>query len=224
MKDIPMERQRILDRILSEKLIPVVRVERPEQAMEVARALLEGGSHIVEITMTVPGALQVIKELSQSLPRDVHIGAGTVLNPKMASDAVDAGARFLVSPSLNLDVIRLAHESQVLVIPGAMTPTEILSAWEAGAELVKVFPAGPLGGPHYIRAIRAPFPDIRLVPTGGVSPENAREYILAGAAAVGMGGELVDKRWVREGAFHRIRESTRRVLQALGTHQRGSET
>jgi 2-dehydro-3-deoxyphosphogluconate aldolase/(4S)-4-hydroxy-2-oxoglutarate aldolase len=215
IKDIPMERQRILDRILSERLIPVVRVDRREQAMEVARALLEGGSHIVEITMTVPGAKEVIRELSQSLPNDVHIGAGTVLNPKMASVAVEAGARFLVSPSLNVDVIRLAHELQVLVIPGAMTPTEILAAWDAGAELVKVFPAGPLGGPQYIRAIRAPFPDIRLVPTGGVNPENAREYILAGAVAVGMGGELVDKGWVREGAFHRIAERTRIVLEAL---------
>lgn len=212
-----MERQTILDRILSEKLIPVVRVERAEQALEVAKALLQGGSHIIEITMTVPGATEVIKELSKSLPKDVYIGAGTVLNPKMASVAVEAGAQFLVSPSLNVHVIRLAHESRVLMIPGAMTPTEILAAWDAGAELVKVFPAGPLGGPQYIRAIKAPFPDIRLVPTGGVSPENAREYILAGAVAVGMGGELVDKESVREGAFHQIAARTRGVLEALGT-------
>lgn len=215
-----MQGKFILDRILSEKLIPVIRVEDPGQALDVVRALLEGGSHIIEITMTVPKAVDLIRELRQKLPEDVYLGAGTVLNATMASLVMEAGAQFLVSPSLNFEVIRLAHDRQVLAIPGAMTPTEILAAWNAGAQLVKVFPAGPLGGPEYIRAIRGPFPDIRLVPTGGVSIETARDYIVAGAVAVGMGGELVDKGAVREGAFQRITEKTRKVLEALATSSR----
>ncbi|MCU0596648.1 MAG: 2-dehydro-3-deoxyphosphogluconate aldolase, partial [Desulfobacterota bacterium] len=146
---------------------------------------------------------------------EVVIGAGTVLDAETAKEAVLAGARFLVSPSLNLDLIHFAREAGVVVIPGAMTPTEIVTAWNAQADLVKVFPAGPVGGPEYIRAIKAPLPQIPLVPTGGVNLQNAAAFIRAGAAALGVGGELVDKKAVAQGNFAVITETAKAFLKAI---------
>lgn len=210
-----MEKEQVKSLILSEKLIPVVRVARAEEAVAVAKALVEGGSHIIEITMTVQGALEAMRDLAGNLPPEVVLGAGTVTHSSTARAAVEAGARFLVSPCLSLDVVETASSMGVLVISGAMTPKEILSAWRAGASLVKVFPVGPLGGPSYIRAIKGPFPEIPLVPTGGVSPSNARDYILAGASAVGMGGELVDRESLARKDWGKISQRTKEVMSQL---------
>jgi 2-dehydro-3-deoxyphosphogluconate aldolase/(4S)-4-hydroxy-2-oxoglutarate aldolase len=210
-----MSKQDFLDRIHSERLIPVVRVATSREALNVAAALVKGGSHLIEITMTVGGALDAIQELRREMPEGIWVGAGTVLDGKTAGQALEAGAQFLVSPSLSMQVISVARQAGVAVIPGAMTPTEILSAWEAEADLVKVFPAGALGGPSYIKALKGPLPQVQLVPTGGVNPQNALKFIEAGAVAVGMGGELVDKASVAEGAWERITQRTRKLLEAL---------
>jgi 2-dehydro-3-deoxyphosphogluconate aldolase/(4S)-4-hydroxy-2-oxoglutarate aldolase len=165
--------------------------------------------------MSVPGAIDTIKELTQKYKDEIIMGAGTVLDPETGRAALLAGAQFIVSPTLNIDLIYLAHRYSAVVIPGAMTPTEILAAWNAGADMVKVFPAAQLGGPEYIKALRAPLPQILLVPTGGVNLQNAGAFIKAGATALGVGGELVDKKAVKEKKFHIITENTRAFLKAI---------
>jgi 2-dehydro-3-deoxyphosphogluconate aldolase/(4S)-4-hydroxy-2-oxoglutarate aldolase len=157
----------------------------------------------------------VIKELTQKYKDEIVMGAGTVLDPETGRAALLAGAQFIVSPTLNLDLIHLAHRYSAVVIPGAMTPTEILTAWNAGADMVKVFPAAQLGGPEYIKAIRGPLPQILLVPTGGVNLQNAGVFIKAGAAALGVGGELVDKKALKEKKYSIITENTRAFLKAI---------
>ena len=204
-----------LAKILEEGVVPVIRVASAEEAMGVAQALKEGGISVIEVTMTVPGAMEVIQEVSQRFKNRVHLGAGTVLDPETARLALLHGARFLVTPSLNLETIRLANRYGAVVIPGALTPTEIVTAWEAGADLVKVFPIGQVGGPAYIRAIKAPLPQIPLVPTGGVNLQNAGEYIQAGAAAIAAGGELVDKKAVAEKKFSIVADNARRFIEEV---------
>ncbi len=191
-----------LAKILEEGVIPVIRVASAEEAMGVAKALKEGGISVIEVTMTVPGAMDVIKEVSQKFKDQVLLGAGTVLDPETARLALINGARFLVTPSLNLATIKMANRYGAVVIPGALTPTEIVTAWEAGADLVKVFPIGQVGGPAYIRAIKAPLPQIPLVPTGSVNLQNAGEFITAGAAALAAGRGLADKKAVAEKKFN----------------------
>jgi 2-dehydro-3-deoxyphosphogluconate aldolase/(4S)-4-hydroxy-2-oxoglutarate aldolase len=165
--------------------------------------------------MSVQGAIDVIKELTQKYKDEIIMGAGTVFDPETGRAALLAGAQFIVSPTLNLDLIQLAHRYSAVVIPGTMTPTEILTAWNAGADMVKVFPAVQLGGPEYIKAIRGPLPQILLVPTGGVNLQNASAFIKAGAVAIGVGGELVDKKAVKEKKFNVITENTRAYLKAI---------
>ena len=210
-----MGKKEILDRMTAEGLIPVIRVTSAKEAMDVAEAIQKGGVTSLEITMTVPGAIGVMRELTQRNKDAIVIGAGTVLDPETGRAALLAGAQFLVSPTLNLDLIRLAHRYGAAVIPGTMTPTEILKAWEAGADLVKVFPAAQLGGPDFIKAIRGPLPQIPLVPTGGVNLQNAGAFIQAGAAVLGVGGELVDKKAVKEKKFSVLTENTRSFLQVI---------
>lgn len=210
-----MEKQKVADLIRAERFIPVVRVATTQEALDVADALKAGGARIIEVTFTVQGALEVIRELRQKFGDEIVLGAGTVLDAESAHDALLAGAEFLVSPALDMDVVRFAKESNRVVIPGAMTPTEILNAWRAGADMVKVFPAGRLGGPEYIKSVRGPFPDIPLVPTGGVDLKSAALYIKAGAAALGIGGELVDKKAVAEKNFDRISKSTKAFIKAI---------
>ncbi len=210
-----MEKRQILDRMISEGLIPVIRVASAGEAMDVADAIKKGGVTFIEITMSVPGAIEVIKELTGKYRDDIIMGAGTVLDPETGRAALLAGAQFIVSPTLNVDLIYLAHRYSAVVIPGAMTPTEILTAWNAGADMVKVFPAVQAGGAEYIRAIRSPLPQILLVPTGGVNLQNAGAFIKAGAAALGVGGELVDKQAVKEKKFHIITENTRAFLRII---------
>jgi 2-dehydro-3-deoxyphosphogluconate aldolase/(4S)-4-hydroxy-2-oxoglutarate aldolase len=210
-----MEKREVFNRMMSEGLIPVIRVTSAQEAMDVADAIKEGGVSFIEITMSVQGAIDVIKELTQKYKDEIIMGAGTVLDPETGRVALLAGAQFIVSPTLNVDLIHLAHRYSVVVIPGAMTPTEILAAWNAGADMVKVFPAAQLGGADYIRALRAPLPQILLVPTGGVNLQNAGDFIKAGVAALGVGGELVDKKAVKEKKFHIITENTRAFLKTI---------
>jgi len=210
-----MEKLEVFNRMMSEGLVPVIRVASAREAMDVADAIKEGGITCIEITMTVQGAIDVIKELTQKYKDEIIMGAGTVLDPETARAALLAGAQFIVSPTLNLDLIHLAHRYSAVVIPGTLTPTEILAAWNAGADMVKVFPAAQLGGPEYIKAIRGPLPQILLVPTGGVNLQNAGAFIKAGAAALGVGGELVDKKAIKEKKFHIVTENTRAFLKTI---------
>jgi len=210
-----MDKREVFNRMMSEGLIPVIRVTSAQEAIDVADAYKEGGGSLIEITMSVQGAIDVIKELSRKYGDEIIMGAGTVLDPETGRTALLAGAQFIVSPTLNLDLIHLAHRYSVMVIPGTMTPTEILTAWNAGADLVKVFPVAQLGGPEYIKALRGPLPQILYVPTGGVNLQNAGAFIKAGAAAIGVGGELIDKKAVKEKKFHIITENTRAFLRAI---------
>jgi 2-dehydro-3-deoxyphosphogluconate aldolase/(4S)-4-hydroxy-2-oxoglutarate aldolase len=201
--------------MVAEGLIPVIRASSAAGALKVAQAIQQGGAGFLEITMTVPGGMEVIKELKGQFKDTVIIGAGTVLDPETGRTALLAGAQFLVSPTFNLEVIRMAHRYSAVVIPGALTPTEILAAWEAGADLVKVFPAGPLGGPRYVKALKGPLPQILLLPTGGVDLKNVGDFIRAGASVVAVGGELVDERAVKEENFGVLTRNTRAFLKAI---------
>ena len=207
--------------MVAEGLLPVIRASSAREAIDVAEAIKEGGVSFLEITMTVQGAIDVIKELTQKYRDEIVMGAGTILDPETGRAALLAGAQFIVSPALNLDLIQLAHRYSAVVIPGAMTPTEILTAWNAGADMVKVFPAAQLGGPEFLKAIRGPLPQILLVPTGGVNLQNAGAFIKAGATALGVGGELVDKKAVKEKKFNVITENARAFLKVIKEARQG---
>src|SRR6266702_3368807 len=210
-----MDKQKVRDRITEIGIVPVVRASSPRDARIAADAVCEGGIPIVEITLTVPGAIDVIRELTKNAASDVLVGAGTVLNAEAARRCLDAGAQFLVSPGLNLQVIHLAVAEGKVMMAGALTPTEVITAWEAGSDLVKVFPCGQLGGAKYIKALRGPLPQVPLVPTGGVNLHTAAEFIEAGAAALGVGGELVDSEALRSGQPEIIVENSRKFLAVV---------
>lgn len=210
-----MTRENIACAITETGIVPVIRATSPEQALKAAEAVHRGGIRTIEITMTVPGAIRVMEKLAEQLKGQVLLGAGTVLDPETARAAILAGAEFLVAPSLNVKVIEMAHRYSKVVLPGALTPTEVLAAWEAGADFVKVFPAGNVGGPKYIKALKAPFPHIELVPTGGVNLETATDFLLAGAAALGVGGELVDAKALAAGRVEVIEENARKFLACV---------
>lgn len=207
-----MDRQKVRDRIVEIGVVPVVRASSAEEARMAADAVREGGIPIAEITMTVPGAVEVIRELTKSSPGGVLVGAGTVLNVEAAKQCLDAGAEFLVSPGLNLQVIRLAAQEGKLMMAGALTPTEVMMAWDAGSDFVKVFPCGQVGGAKYIKALKGPLPQVPLVPTGGVNLNTAAEFIEAGAAALGVGGELVLADALKSGRPEMIVENARKFL------------
>jgi 2-dehydro-3-deoxyphosphogluconate aldolase / (4S)-4-hydroxy-2-oxoglutarate aldolase len=187
-----MDKAHVKKRIEEIGIVPVIRATSAAEASFAAEAIWRGGISIAEITMTVPGALEVISELTRTMP-EILVGAGTVLNPEAAKRCIDAGAKFLVSPGLNVKTIELANREKILIMAGALTPTEVITAWEAGADYVKVFPCGQMGGASYIRALRGPLPDVALVPTGGVNLDTAPDFIQAGSAALGVGGELLKK-------------------------------
>lgn len=207
-----MDKQKVRERILEIGVVPVVRASSQREARMAADAVCEGGIPIVEITMTVPGALDVIRELTKSGSEDVLVGAGTVLNVDAARRCLDAGAEFLVSPGLNLEVVKLVGAEGKLMMAGALTPTEIIMAWEAGSDFVKVFPCGQVGGAKYIKALKGPLPQVPLVPTGGVSLATAAEFIEAGAAALGVGGECVQAEALKSGKPEIIVENARKFL------------
>jgi len=209
-----MERGKQIDRIEQSGIIAIVRFDRSEELVRVARAVSEGGVNVIEFTMTIPSALRTIEEAAQELGDQVLIGAGTVLDSETARAAILAGAEFIVAPTLNRQVIELCHRYDKVVIPGAYTPTEILSAWEWGADFVKVFPA-EIGGPAYFKAVRAPLPQVKLIPVGGVSLDNTAEFIRAGAAAIAVGGNLVEKKAVAEGRYAHLTELARRFSEAV---------
>ena len=210
-----MNKQQIRDRILEIGLVPVVRASSAAEALLAAEAVCTGGIPIVEITMTVPGAVEVIRELQRSVLAGVLIGAGTVLDAETARRCVDAGAEFLVSPGLNLPTVEFAAREGKLMLAGALTPTEVMMAWNGGADLVKIFPCGQVGGAKYIKALKGPFPQIPLVPTGGVNLNTAAEFIEAGAAALGVGGELVQGEALKSGKPEAIVENARQFLAVV---------
>ncbi len=191
----------------------IIRVNQAAQLVNIAQALQAGGLSCIEITMTTPGALRAIEEASGKL-EGVLMGAGTVLDAPTARQAILAGAQFLVTPTVKPDVIEMAHRYGVVVIPGAMTPTEILTAWELGADMVKVFPADVLG-PGYLKAVHGPLPQIPLVPTGGITADNADEFMKAGAALVSASSWLVDKKAVAEGRYEILTEQARALVAAV---------
>ena len=187
-----MNKADVIKQIREIGIIPVVRATTTEEAMRVIDAIREGGISVLEITMTVPNAFSVIEQVTTRFGSDALVGAGTVLDAEDAKSCIASGAEFIVSPALNLDTIAYCREQDVTVMPGALTPTEVVQAWNAGADFVKIFPAGAVGGPSYLKALKAPLPQIELVPTGGVSLKTAADFIKAGAAALGVGSDLVD--------------------------------
>jgi len=207
-----MNKQQVRDKIVGIGVVPVVRASSPAEALLAAQAVCDGGIPIVEITMTVPGAVEVIRELRKSALSGVLVGAGTVLDVETARRCLDAGAEFLVSPGLNVPTVEFAVREGKLIMAGALTPTEVITAWNAGADFVKVFPCGQVGGAKYIKALKGPLPQIPLVPTGGVNLNTAAEFIEAGSAALGIGGELVQSDALKSGKLEVIVESARRFL------------
>ncbi len=203
-----------LQLILDTGIIAIVRVASASDAIEVCGAVARGGVKTIEVTMTVPGAIDAIREFKQQAKDEVLLGAGTVLDPETARIVILNGADFIVSPNLNIDVIRMAHRYGKLVIPGTFTPTEILAAWDAGADIVKVFPAGVVG-PQYLKDIKGPLPQIRLTPTGGVTLENTPEFIRAGASCVSVATALVDKKAIADKNFDVITEKARQFIEAV---------
>jgi 2-dehydro-3-deoxyphosphogluconate aldolase/(4S)-4-hydroxy-2-oxoglutarate aldolase len=210
-----MNKQKVRNRIAEIGVVPVVRASSSHEALIAAEAVCNGGIPIVEITMTVPGAVEVIRELSKSSGSDVLIGAGTVLDPDTARRCLDAGAQFLVSPGLNLATVELAVREKMLIMAGALTPTEVITAWNAGSDFVKIFPCGQVGGAKYIKALKGPLPEIPLVPTGGVNLNTAAEFIEAGAAALGIGGELVQADALKSGKSQIITENARKFVEIV---------
>ena len=207
-----MDKDKVRDRIVEIGIVPVVRASSAREARIAADAVCEGGIPIVEITMTVPGAVEVIRELAKDSSSSVLVGAGTVLNAEAARRCLEAGAQFLVSPGLNLQTVELAKREGKLMIAGALTPTEIMMAWEAGSDFVKVFPCGSMGGAKYIKALRGPLPQVPLVPTGGVNLNTAAEFIEAGAVALGVGGELIQAEVLKSNNPEIIVENARKFL------------
>ena len=198
-------------------IIPVVRAASVEEANRAVEAICAGGIPIVEITMTVPNAIAVIRELVQRRGADVLIGAGTVTNAEQAESCVRAGAQFLVSPGLATSVLSVARVHNRLAIPGALTPTELMNAQEQGARLIKIFPCGNVGGAKYLKSLKAPFPQAHLIPTGGVNASNAAEFIAAGAFALGVGADLVDATALREGNLEKIIQAAKELVTAVSS-------
>lgn len=209
-----MNKEQVLAAILKAKVVAVIRMRDAARVAEAASALLRGGIGALEITMTVPGAVEIIRAMAAAKAPGTLVGAGTVLDAGTATDVIAAGADFVVSPVTDRDVVAACLDAGVLVAPGAFTPTEIVAAWRAGADIVKVFPATSLG-PQFFRDLRGPLPQVRLMPTGGVTLENAAEFIAAGAAAVGIGTALVDARLVEAGDWAGLEARARRLAASL---------
>ncbi len=209
-----MDKAKVLEGIKAIGLVPVLRAESVINALTLAEALVAGGVTVLEVTMTVPGAMQVMRRLAESRP-DILIGAGTVLDAETARMCMLEGAQFVVSPALNLKTIEMCHRYSVAVLPGALTPTEIINAWQAGADAVKIFPASAMGGASYLKSVKTPLPQVEMVPTGGVSLTTARDYLKAGAFALGIGADLVDANAMAEGRLQVVTENARRFLAVV---------
>ena len=207
-----MNKNEVLTRIIDSGVVAVIRLKDTNRLLKVIEAVRSGGVKSIEITMTVPGAVDIIRQLLRAVPADVLIGAGTVLDEETAGKVIEAGATFVVGPLLNLGVVMLCVKRGITVMPGCYTPTEILTGWRAGADIIKVFPATSLG-PKYFKDLRGPFPDIRLMPTGGVTIDNVGEWIAAGACAVGIGSDLLDKKAIEEEKYEVLTERAARMVQ-----------
>ncbi len=210
-----MDRTEIIKQIEEIGIVPVVRAASSDEAMRAIDAIKEGGISVLEITMTVPGAVKVIEEVVKRYCSDALVGAGTVLDPETARACILAGAQFVVSPALNLETIAMCRRYGVPIMPGALTPTEVITAWTAGADFVKVFPAGSMGGASYIKNLKAPLPQVKIVPTGGVSLKTAADFIKAGASALGVGADLVDVKAIRAGDAHVVTERARQFVEIV---------
>ena len=210
-----MKKSEVIARIIEIGVVPVVRASSADEAMRAIDAIKEGGVPILEITMTVPGAIKVMEQVADKFGDEVVLGAGTVLDPETARACILAGATFIVSPALNLKTIELCQRYSVPVCPGALTPTEVVTAWQAGADFVKVFPCSAMGGSSYIKGLKAPLPQIELIPTGGVNLNTAVDFIKAGSSALGIGADLVDLKALREGNAALITERARQFVQLV---------
>lgn len=194
-----MNKAEVIKQIVEIGLVPVIRASSSDEALRVIEAIREGGVTVFEITMTVPGAVKVMEDVAAKFGADVLIGAGTVLDPETARMCILSGAQFIVSPALNLETIAMCRRYSTAVMPGALTPTEIVTAWQAGADFVKVFPCSAMGGASYIKGLKAPLPQVEFVPTGGVNLKTAADFIKAGSSALGVGADLVDVEAIRAG-------------------------
>ncbi|MGC1872319.1 MAG: bifunctional 2-keto-4-hydroxyglutarate aldolase/2-keto-3-deoxy-6-phosphogluconate aldolase [Acidobacteriaceae bacterium] len=210
-----MDKSKIMQHMHELGLVPVLRASSAQEAITIADAIMAGGVNILEVTMTVPGAIRVIEQLANHHGSKLLLGAGTVLDPETARNCILAGAQFIVSPALDLRTIELCRRYSVPIMPGALTPTEIVSAWQAGADVVKVFPCSALGGAKYLKALQGPLPHIQLIPTGGVSLATAEEFLAAGAFALGVGGDLVDAKAAREGRTSVITENAQKYISIV---------
>jgi 2-dehydro-3-deoxyphosphogluconate aldolase / (4S)-4-hydroxy-2-oxoglutarate aldolase len=210
-----MNKTAVLQRIREVGIVPVVRAESADEAGRAIAAIMAGGVPVLEITMTVPGAVPLIADLCRRFGGDAVVGAGTVLDPETARACILAGAQFIVSPATNVATIACCRRYGVPILPGALTPTEVVAAWEAGADMVKVFPCSALGGASYIKALKAPLPQIDLIPTGGVNLQTAAEFIKAGSTALGVGADLVDLKALREGQDALLTERAGKLVEIV---------
>ncbi len=209
-----MQKAEVLAELKEIGLVPVLRAESVEKALALATAIADGGVTVLEVTMTVPGAIEVMRRLAKERP-DILIGAGTVLDAETARMCILEGAKFVVSPALKLGTIEMCHRYSIAVLPGALTPTEVVTAWEAGADVVKVFPASALGGAKYLTALKGPLPQVELIPTGGVSLATAEEFLEAGAFALGVGSDLVDAKAMAAGQPEKVTETAKKYLEIV---------
>src|SRR5580700_7114996 len=209
-----MKKIAVLNALKEIGLVPVLRAESAEQALALADAIAAGGVTVLEVTMTVPGAIRVMRWLAEERPH-ILIGAGTVLDPETARMCILEGAQFVVSPALNIRTIEMCHRYGVAVLPGALTPTEIVTAWEAGADVVKVFPASSLGGAKYLKSVKAPLPQVEMIPTGGVMLGTAAEFLEAGAFALGVGSDLVAVKAITEGRPGVVTEIAQKYMEIV---------
>ena len=212
-----MSKADVLHRIREVGIVPVVRAESADEAGRAIAAIMAGGVPVLEITMTVPGAVTLIADLCGRFGSDAVVGAGTVLDPETARACILAGAQFVVSPATNAATIACCRRYGVPIMPGALTPTEVVAAWEAGADMVKVFPCSALGGASYIKALKAPLPQIDLIPTGGVNLQTAADFIKAGSTALGVGADLVDLKALRDGQDALLTERARKLVEIVRT-------
>jgi 2-dehydro-3-deoxyphosphogluconate aldolase/(4S)-4-hydroxy-2-oxoglutarate aldolase len=210
-----VDKQAILSGIIDIGVVPVVRTSSAESAIRSIQAIFRGGIRAAEITMTVPGAVKALEKIADEFGDQIVLGAGTVLDPETARVCMLAGAQFFVTPALNVKTIEVARRYSKVIFPGALTPTEVVTAWDAGADAVKIFPCSAVGGAKYIKALKGPFPQIEMIPTGGVNLDTAADFLRAGACAVAVGGELVDTKTIQEGRYEVFEERAKQYLQVV---------
>ena len=216
-----MNRTEICKRIEATGIVPIVRAPSAEVALAAARAILAAGIDVLEITMTVPRATDLLRQLRKEIGTDVLLGAGTVLDGQTAKDCIEAGAEFIVAPGFDLDTIRATHALDKPCMPGALTPTEVITAWKAGADMVKIFPCSAVGGASYLRALKAPLPEVKMLPTGGVDATTAADFIKAGAAALGVGAAVVDLKVLAKEGPAAVTERCKQLVAAVRAARAG---